>query len=158
MARYIDSEERAEENRSSAWTLFFVGGIGIIAIVLILLDVISLPMSTFSKVMFSGVLGALCLVFIIAGFVSIKKTKTYTSAASIEKDQKKQIISWCEENQIAEKIDMAIANEFPNLPQEEVYFKRYEGLKYFVFKEFESIGIQFLEHVVDDIYDSLFDE
>ena len=53
---------------------------------------------------------------------------------------------------------MAIENQFPDLPEEEVYFKRYEGLKFFVVKNFESMSLPFLEHVIDEIYDSLFEE
>ena len=158
MANYVDSAERAEENRSSAWTLLFIGGIGLAVIILNLLNVIHLPFEGFTKYMFSGLLGALCLIFVVAGFISIKKSKTYTSAASIEKDNKKKIIDWCKENEIATKINMAIQNEFPDLPEEEVYFKRYEGLKFFVFKNFESMSVPFLDHVIDEIYDSLFEE
>ena len=39
MANYVDSAERAEENRSSAWTLLFVGGIGLAVIILNLLNI-----------------------------------------------------------------------------------------------------------------------
>ena len=73
-------------------------------------------------------------------------------------DSSRGMIDWCKENEIAEKINMAIENEFPDLPEEEVYFKRYEGLKFFVFKNFESMSVPFLEHVIDEIYDSLFED
>ncbi len=158
MANYVDSAERAEENRSSAWTLLLVGGIGLIVIVLNLLNIIHLPFTGFTKYMVSGLLGALCIIFVVSGIISIKKTKTYSSAATVEKDNKEKIIAWCKENEIATKINMAIENEFPDLPEEEVYFKRYEGLKFFVYKNFESMSVPFLEHVIDDIYDSLFEE
>ena len=115
MAGYIDSEERAQENRSSAWTLLLVGGIGIIAIILILTNVISLSLSGFNKFMVCGVLGALCLVFLFSGIVSVKKSKTYTNAASVEKDNEKQIRDWCKENNISQKIDELIEQKFPNL-------------------------------------------
>lgn len=158
MSRYMDSAERAEENRSSAWILLILGGVGLIVILLAFFNVIPFPVTGFSKYMFCGVMGALCLIFVIAGIVSVKKTKTYTNAASIEKSQQEEIIEWCKENQIAEKINFAISQEFPDLPEEEVYFKRYEGLKYFVFKQFESMSVPFLDHVTDEIYDSLFEE
>ena len=38
MSNFVDSAERAEENRSSAWTLTLVGGIGLIVIILNLLN------------------------------------------------------------------------------------------------------------------------
>jgi len=158
MAGYIDSEERAQENRSSAWTLLIVGGIGLVVIILGMLNVIALPFSGFNKYMICGVLGILCIIFVVSGFISIKKSKTYSESASAERDNEKQILAWCKENEIAKKIDDAIANQFPDLPEEEVYFRRYEGLKFFVFKNFQSMSVPFLEHVVDEIYDSLFEE
>jgi len=158
LANYMDSAERAEENRSSAWVLLLVGGIGLIIIILNLCNVIQLPIYGFTKYMFSGLMGALCIIFLIAGFVSIKKSKTYTNAATVEKDNKSKIIEWCKDNEVAAKINMAIENEFPNLPEEEIYFKRYEGLKFFVFKNFDSMSVPFLEHVIDEIYDSLFED
>lgn len=158
MAGYIDSEERAQENRSSAWTLLLVGGIGLIVIILGMLNIISLPLSGFNKIMVCSVLGILCLIFIVSGFISIKKSKTYSASASAERDSEKQILAWCKENNIAQKIDETIENQFPNLPEEEVYFKRYEGLSYYVFKNFQSMSLPFLEHVVDEIFDSLFEE
>jgi hypothetical protein len=154
----VDSAERAEENRSSAWTLTLVGGIGLIVIILNLLNVIHLPFSGFNKYMVSGLMGALFIIFIIAGIISVKKTKTYSKAANVEKDNKAKIIEWCKENDIANQIDMAIENQFPDLPVEELYFRRYEGLKFYVFKNFESMSLPFLEHVIDEIYDSLFED
>ena len=158
MANYVDSAERAEENRSSAWVLLLVGGVGLVIIILNLCNVIQLPFTGFTKYMFSGLMGALCIIFVVSGFISIKKTKTYTNAASVEKDNKKKIIEWCKENEVADKINMAIENEFPNLPEEEVYFKRYEGLKFFIYKNFNSMSVPFLEHVIDEIYDTLFED
>ena len=108
--------------------------------------------------MVCGVLGILCVIFVVSGFISIKKSKAYTESASMEKDNEKQIIAWCKENEIAKKIDETIANQFPDLPEEEIYFRRYEGLRYYVFKNFQSMSLPFLEHVVDEIYDSLFEE
>lgn len=158
MSNFMDSAERAEENRSSAWTLTLVGGIGLIVIILNLLNVIHLPFSGFNKYMVSGLMGALFIIFIIAGIISVKKTKTYSKAANVEKDNKSKIIEWCKENDIANQIDMAIENQFPDLPVEELYFRRYEGLKFYVFKNFESMSLPFLEHVIDEIYDSLFED
>ena len=92
MSNFVDSAERAEENRSSAWTLTLVGGIGLIVIILNLLNVIHLPFSGFNKYMVSGLMGALFIIFIIAGIISVKKTKTYSKAANVEKDNKAKII------------------------------------------------------------------
>ena len=43
MARYMDSAERAEENRSSAWILLILGGVGLIVIILGFFNIIPFP-------------------------------------------------------------------------------------------------------------------
>lgn len=157
MAGYMDSAERAEDNRSSAWTLLLVGGIGMIILVLGFFGIIPLPIRGFSKYMFFGVLMVLCLIFIVSGFVSLKKSKVYSAAAKTEKDNKQIIIDWCAENRVAEKIDESLICE-GEMTIEEQYFKRSERLKHVVFSQFQSMSIDFLNDVVDDIYDSLFEE
>ncbi len=158
MAKYMDSAERAEDNRSSAWTLLVVGFIGLVVLILGLLGVIPLPISGFRKYMFTGVMIVLFIVFIIAGFISMKKSKMYSAEATVEKDKKQQIIDWCEEQQIARRIDESLANETQDATSEELYFKRAERLRYLVCNEFKSMSIDFLNDVVDDIYDSLFED
>lgn len=158
MAKYMDSAERAEDNRSSAWTLLLVGGIGLVVLVLGFFGIIPLPISGFSKYMFCGVLIVLCIIFIIAGFISLKKSKVYSEAAVTEKNNKQQIIDWCMENEIADKINNSLMNEVPDMSEEEKYFKRADRLKQVVFSQFQSMSIEFLNDVVDDIYDSLFEE
>ena len=45
--KYMNSADRAEDNRSSAWTLLIVGGAGLLVIILGLLGIIPLPMTGF---------------------------------------------------------------------------------------------------------------
>ncbi len=158
MAKYMDSAERAEENRSSAWTLLLVGGVGLVVLVLGFFGIIPLPISGFSKYMFTGVMAVLFIVFIISGVISLKKSKVYSEAAEVEKDSKQQIIDWCEENQVVARIDESIAMEGEELSVEEKYFKRSERLKHVIFTQFQSMSIEFLSDTVDDIYDSLFED
>ena len=157
MARYMDSAERAEDNRSSAWTLLLVGGIGVIVLILGFFGIIPFPVSGFSKYMFFGVLMVLCLIFIVSGVISLKKSKVYSAAAETEKDNKQMIIDWCIENEVVQKINDSLLNE-GEMSVEEEYFKRSERLKHVVFSQFQSMSIEFLSDVVDDIYDSLFEE
>ena len=56
---YMNNEERAEENRTAAYTLLLVGGVGLVLIVLFFFDVINLHMALTSTYMITGVMGAL---------------------------------------------------------------------------------------------------
>ncbi len=157
MARYMDSAERAEDNRSSAWTLLLVGSIGVVVLILGFFGIIPFPIRGFSRYMFFGVMMVLCVIFIISGVISLKKSKVYSAAAETEKDNKQMIVDWCIENEVAQKIDDSLLNE-GEMSVEEQYFKRSERLKHVVFSQFQSMSIEFLSDVVDDIYDSLFEE
>lgn len=158
MAGYKDSEARAEDNLSSAWTLLIVGGVGLIVLILGFFGIIPIPIYGGGKYLFYGVMAVLCGVFVFAGIISFKKVKVYSAEASTEKTQKQQIVDWCHENQIAEKINNAIAIEMGEMPEEELYFRRFEMLRQVICKQFQDMGVAFLSHVTDEIYDSLFEE
>lgn len=158
MANYMDSEARAEDNRSSAWTLLIVGGVGLVVLVLGFLGIIPLPIGGSTKFMFYGVLGVLFIVFFISGIISFKKVKVYKTAASTEKSNKQQIIDWLKENEFAEKITDAATKETDELPEEELYFKRFDMLKMVVFRQFQDMGLQFLDGIMDELYDTLFED
>jgi len=156
MAKYMNSAERAEENRSSAWTLLVVGGVGLIIIVLGAFGVIPLPMRGFSKMMTLGVLGALCVIFVIMGIVSFKKSKVYASQAAVEGDREANVIAWFEENYPAEKIDEMLGGELYDLSIEELYFKRFSVIKQLLYFNFKDAGIEFQDHMADEVYEAFF--
>ena len=62
---YVDSSQKAQDFKSGGLSLLFVGGLGFIFILLILLGVIPLHMNLFSKYLITGVMGTLFLLFII---------------------------------------------------------------------------------------------
>jgi len=156
MAKYMNSADRAEENRSSAWTLLLVGGLGLIVIILGAFDIIPLPISGFSKVLSSVVLGGLCLLFVIMGIVSYKKSKVYASQAAVEGDRESSVIKWFEENYPAEKMDEMLGGELFELSVEELYFKRYALIKQILYMNFKDSGLDFLEHMTDEVYETFF--
>ena len=96
--KYMNSADRAEDNRSSAWTLLIVGGLGLAVIVLGALGVLPIPMRGFSKGLSMFVLGGLCVLFIIMGIVSFKKSKVYAAQAEKEGDRESKIFTWFDEN------------------------------------------------------------
>ena len=67
---YVESSKKAQDFKSGALSLLFVGGIGLIFIVLILIGVIPLHMNLFSKYLILGVMGTLFILFIVMGFLS----------------------------------------------------------------------------------------
>ena len=156
MAKYVNSADRAEDNRSSAWTLLLVGGIGLIVIILGAFDIIPLPISGFSKLLTSVVLGGLCVIFVVMGIVSFKKSKVYATQAAVEGDREAGVFEWFEENYPAEKMDEMLGGERFELSVEELYFKRYALIRQILFMNFKDSGLEFLDHMADEVYERFF--
>ena len=95
---YVESSKKAQDFKSGAFSLLFVGGIGLIFIILILIGVIPLHMNLFSKYLILGVMGTLFILFVVMGFLSIKSYKKFEIKASEEDNLTKNLLAWCKDN------------------------------------------------------------
>lgn len=154
--KYMNSADRAEDNRSSAWTLLIVGSVGLIVIVLGAFGIIPLPMRGFGKVLSMTVLGGLCVLFVVMGIVSFKKFKVYAQQAAKEGDRETKIFEWFQENFPAEKIDEMLGEQLFDLSEEEKYFKRYAAVRQIIYQNFPELNMEFMEHMADEVYENLF--
>ena len=77
--RYIDKRSQYEEMKSSAYTFLFVGVLGILAMILIALDIIPLHMAAYMRVIMAIVMGGLFLFFLFIGVQSFRKMKGLSS-------------------------------------------------------------------------------
>lgn len=152
---YVNSAEQAEENRSSAWTLLIVGGLGLIVMILGIVGV--LPFNLGNPYMFYGVMSAVFILFIVMGAVSMKNAKIFAKKAESENSLRDSLLNWCEENLTAEKIDAQIENA-GDMADEILYFRRYEMIKKMMNHQFMNLDQGFLEQLIDDeVYDMVFD-
>lgn len=153
---YQDSAQRAEENRTSAYTLLMIGIIGLAASVLTLTGVIPLYQDAgITKYLVCGVMGALFLLFIIFGILSMKSFKILSVKAESESNLVREMTRWCEENLTAEEIDEGLF-ETDDLAEEQKYFKRIDKLKAIINDKFLNLEEDFLDNFVDDYYQNLF--
>lgn len=153
---YQNSAQRAEDNKSSAYTLLFIGVIGLIACILILSGVI--PMyrnSATTRYLVCGVMSALFILFIVFGFVSMKSFKVLSLKAKSEDSLLEEITKWCEENLTAEKIDEGLF-ENEEIPEEQKYFMRTDKIKKIIQDKFMNLEEAFLDNFIDDYYQNLF--
>ena len=121
---YMNNEERAQENRSSAYTLLTVGTIGMVLVILFFTGVIDIGMSLINKYMVSGVMGVLFILFIIMGIVSMRNSKILWKKAGKENNLTMEIKKWCLGNLNKEEIDSTLA--IGELSEELKYFQRFE--------------------------------
>jgi len=166
---YRNSAERAEDNKSSAWTLLSVGIVGIIVLVLIMLEVIPVHLYGVSKYMTYGVMFALFILFIVMGVVSLRNSKIFAKKAESESTLADTMKEWCMENINPIEIDEILFNadetDSDNQPETDIedisdevkYFKRSEELKRLLSDKFMNLDEGFLEEFVDQIYEEIFE-
>lgn len=153
---YMNNEERAEENRTSAYTLLTVGGIGLVVIVLIFMDVINLHMSVTNKYMVTGVMGVLFLLFVIMGIVSMKNSRILKRKASKENKLTIEIKKWCVENIRKNQVDESL--DIMGQPEELQYFQRFDYVKKLIQNQFVNLDEGYLERLIEEIYPEIFEE
>lgn len=153
---YQNKSEQAAENRSSAWTLLLVGGAGMVFLVLLLTGVLPLQLRGANRYMIGGIMGVLFVIFIVMGFVSLKNSKLYAKEADSENSLKSTMEKWCRENLEGAKVDAAL--QLATVPEEEWYFRRVAMVKSVLNRQFVNLDQDFLDHFVDDMYDTIFPE
>lgn len=151
---YVESSKKAEEFKSGGYMLIAVGALGVLAMALILTDVIPLRLNLFSKYLTTGVMGALFLLFLIMGVVSLKSYKHYESKAKEEDTLTESLNRWCREHLHKEEIDADIPSE----TEEIRYFCRTEKMKALIQQSFLNLEDSFLDSFIDEYYPKLFGE
>ena len=149
---YVESSKKAQDFKSGALSLLFVGGIGLIFIILILLGIIPLHMNLFSKYLILGVMGTLFILFVVMGFLSIKSYKKFEIKASEEDNLTKNLLTWCKDNLTKEVIDA----DLEETEEELLYFGRTEKMKALISNKFMNLDAAFLDSFIDDIYPEIF--
>lgn len=154
---YQDNAAKAEDNKSSAYTLLFVGGVGLIAIVLCMVGVIDLNMNSTSKYMVYGVMSALFILFLVMGVVSLRSSKVFAAKAQKEDSLTEEIKRWCLADMSAESVDELLSEEDKALSEEMKYFKRTALMKKLISEKFLNLDEAYLEHFIDEIYPEIFE-
>lgn len=153
---YVNNEEKAKDNRSSAYTLLFVGGIGLAVVLLLFFDVISFPGTMLNKYMIIGVMGTLFVLFLIMGAVSFKNARLLAQKAGKEENLTQEIKKWCTGQLCGEAIDNELHLEA--LPEEVKYFQRFEAVKTRITNQFMNLDEAYLDRLIDEIYPEIFGE
>lgn len=155
---YQNSAAKAEDNRSSAYTLLVVGGIGFVVVLLIFLGILPVYQNAgTSKYLVCGVMGAMFILFIVFGFVSMRSSKVLFSKAKTEDSLMAEMTKWCQENLSADKVDEGLFED-EEMAEEQKYFKRAERMRKLISDKFLNLDEAFLDHFIDEYYQTLFEE
>lgn len=153
---YQNSAVKAEDNRTAAYTLFLVGILGFVVVILVFTGVMPLFQSAGTTRYFvCGVMGALFVLFIVFGVVSMRNSKILQIQAQSEDSLLAELAKWCGENLSAEQIDSGLFAE--EMSDEQKYFRRTDKIKSMINDKFLNLDQGLLEHFVDEYYQGLFE-
>lgn len=156
---YRNSKELSIDNKSSAYILLPIGLVGIVLLFLVWIDVIPLYTKIISKLITTVLMGSTFVVFIVMGYISLKKGIEYDKKAVKEGDLTKEILKYFENNFTAEAIDENVGvSQLSELEDEEKYFKRVDCIKELITKQFMNLEDNYIEYMSDEIYTMLYEE
>lgn len=151
---YQDSSQRANENRSSAWILLIVGVLGLVMVVLGVAEI--LPFKLGNPYLFYGVMGAIFVLFLVTGGMSMRNARFFAVKAASENSLRSTLLDWCRENLHADEIDSEVGAE--GASEEVLYFSRTAYIRDKLNHQFVNLDQDFLDKLVDDhIYGMVFD-
>lgn len=150
-AVYENKKDKAENFKSSAYTLIGVGVAGALLLVLCKAGVIPFPLN----MMTTCVMGLLFAVFIIMGISSYQSYKKYVVDASEEETLQIEVKKWCVDNLTKEEIDRNLFEE--DVAEEMKYFIRMGKMKQMVAKVYSNLEEGFLDSILEALYPDIFE-
>lgn len=154
---YVNNAEKAEENRTSAYTLLLVGGIGLIVVILFFFDKLPIYTGMVNKYMISGVMGAMFVLFLVMGAVSMKNSRILAGKARKENNLTLEIRKWCSENISRETVDSSLSIK-QEQSEEIKYFARFERIKALIQNQFMNLDEGYLDRLIDEMYPEIFED
>ena len=150
---YVDPMERAENYRSVAVVLFLVGIIGVVALILMDLNIIPINFFGSSNYLVNIVMGALFAIFIAMGVNSMINYNKLKNKASTDDELRQRIYSW-----IDNELDKSIRDE--NVSEEDneeiKYFNRTQVLSDELSRRFDDLSDDFRDYIIEDLYDRIY--
>lgn len=151
---YQKSSEKAEDFKSSAYVLLLVGGGGLLLLLLVLTGLLPISLYGMNRYLIGGVMGAMFILFIVMGVLSLRSSKTLLGRAVKEDELTKEILNWCGKNLTKETME-EIFKEDAKLPEEEKYFRRALYMRERISNQFLNLDESYLEQLVDDYYQEI---
>lgn len=152
---YVNNEERARENKSSAYILLLVGTAGFITDIAYFLGYIPNNLTPSGKYMVCGVMGVLFFLFIIMGFVSMHNSKVFMKKAYSENNLTYTIKKWLIENINKDEFDQKLG--FTGESEELKYFGRINELKDMINEQYMNLDGSYVDRIIEEIYPEIFE-
>lgn len=158
-AVYVDKKYKADEYKTSAYTLFFVGILGIVFLVCMGLDLLPIfNLGTSTKIMMYVVLGTLFLVFLGFGIYSMKAYKRILEESLEEESLIKKVEEYLNKTVTKETIKTSLnKKEIENENPEDMYFEITAMIEAEMKKAFPDLEEALLAKLTEDHYTRLYE-
>lgn len=153
---YVDKKQKIEDYKSSGFVLTLVGGVGLVALVLLYLGIIPGFSGLKSNYMFMGVMLVMFIVFIIAGIVSFAQIKSIILEAEADDDLISRVNQFFDEYLTVEKLAKEVVCGKKDT-EEELYFKRTEYMTRVLLQKFPDMNESLREKIIDDKYGEMYE-
>ncbi len=147
---FTKANVRSSEYKSSGLTLIVFGLLVAAYIILGKLNIVPFPFADFSKYIFI-VLGDLMIFY---GIYSIYKSSKIKGDEAKEEDDESKVYAYLTKAFSKEEIEKIGSED--NSPEELKFIKRMDFVKEAVQKEFPDVNANFIEQLVDDHFDKIF--
>ena len=147
---YTKKSKKLEDAKSSSWLFIFFGAIGLLLILAVWLNIIPLGLETYMMILYTVVLGALFVGFILIGIYYTRKIKTLQRESGREERQTKEIIRYITETYPLDTLDHMISGD--SLPMEQLYFERYEKIAVLIREKYDIQDEAYMDYLVEKIY------
>ncbi len=158
-AVYVDKKYKADEYKTSAYTLFFVGILGIVFLVCMGLDLLPIfNLGTSTKIMMYVVLGTLFVVFLGFGIYSMKAYKKILAESLEEESLIKKVEEYLNKTVTKETIKTSLnKKEIENENPEDMYFEITAMIEAEMKKAFPDLEEALLAKLTEDHYTRLYE-
>lgn len=155
---FVKASERAENYKSSAFALLFVGIIGIIFLVLSYLKVIPINLAANINALFYVVMGFMFIAFIFIGIKTMSSAKAIAQTADDEDKLTEDIYTYFKMSCSATSIDeIAFTEDSALLSEEEKFFPRSNTIKRIIIDKFGQLDEAYLTELTESVYSSIFE-
>lgn len=158
-AVYVDKKYKADEYKTSAYTLFFVGILGIVFLVCMGLGILPFfQLGTSTKIMMYIVLGALFAVFLGFGVYSMKAYKKILAESLEEEGIIKKVEEYLNKTLTKEAIKASLTEKkIENESPEDMYFEITAIIEAEMKKTFPDLEEALLAKLTEDHYTRLYE-
>ncbi len=151
---YVKPEEMYSDTKSSGYMLLVLGIIGIVALVLVALQIIPLSLDPVMQYIFYIVLGILFVAFIGLGINALKKAKVYQAQISVDDDLSTELLAWITEDEQKEKIISVVNDE---MTEDEKYFEIQSIMQKLLLEKQPEVSEEFLDYIIELAYQKIFE-